>query len=243
MKVFAVGTGCTWFARNNTSFIIDDRILFDTPSGSYKDIIKNTDISKLDGIIISHFHADHFGDFPVFVTRFMRESEKMGRIENLKVYGPKSVLDKLIELNTILCAAEDERNRELLQKHIDFIDVDDGYEFELSGYKVTAVRVDHGSVKCFGYTLTDESGKIISFTSDTKECESLHKILNKSDIAFVDMASINPAKAHLDSKRFVELKKEYANCKMYPVHMSDECREFAQRNKLNVINDFDEIII
>ena len=41
MKVLAVGTGCTWFERNNTSFIIDDKILFDTPSGSYKDIIKS----------------------------------------------------------------------------------------------------------------------------------------------------------------------------------------------------------
>jgi hypothetical protein len=40
MKVFAVGTSCTWFKRNNTSFIIDDKILFDTPAGSYKDIIK-----------------------------------------------------------------------------------------------------------------------------------------------------------------------------------------------------------
>ena len=27
MKVFAVGTGCTWFKRNNTSFIIDEKIL------------------------------------------------------------------------------------------------------------------------------------------------------------------------------------------------------------------------
>ena len=68
MKVFAVGTSCTWFKRNNTSFILDDKILLDTPSGSYKDIIRKIDIFKLDGIVISHFHADHFGDFSIFAT-------------------------------------------------------------------------------------------------------------------------------------------------------------------------------
>ena len=116
MKVFVVGTACTWFKRNNTSFIIDEKIVFDTPSGSYKDIIKQIDIFKLDGIVISHFHADHFGDFPIFATRFMRESEKQGRTKKLKVYGPKSVLEKLIALNSVLGGADDECDAELLQK-------------------------------------------------------------------------------------------------------------------------------
>lgn len=243
MKVFAVGTGCTWFQRNNTSFIIDERILFDTPSGSYKDIIRKIDIFKLDGIIVSHFHADHFGDFPVFATRFMRESERQGRTKNLKVYGPRSVLDKLVALNQLLCGGLDECDRELLQKHIDFVDVVDGDEFELSGYKVKAINVDHGRVACLGYTFTDETGKTVGFSGDTKECEGLHKILESSDFAFVDMASLEPVKTHLDTKRFMELQKEYPNCKMFPVHTSDECKVFAEENNLCIINDADEIIV
>ena len=243
MKVFVVGTACTWFDRNNTSFIIDDKILFDTPSGSYKDIIKKIDIFRLDGIVISHFHADHFGDFPVFVTRFMRESERRGRTKKLKVFGPKSVLDKLIELNTVLCAADDEIDRELIQKNIDFIDVDDGDEFELSGYKVSVVKVDHGKVCCMGYLFADATCKTIGFSGDTRECDGLHRLLKKSDIAFVDMASVLPVKSHLDTMRFVELQNQYSNCEMIPIHMSDECLRFAKENGLKVINDFDEIII
>lgn len=243
MKVFAVGNGCTWYARNNTSFIIDDKILFDTPSGSYKDVIRKIDIFKLDGIIISHFHADHFGDFPVFATTFMRESKEMGRIHNLKVYGPRSVLDKLIELNTVLFAAEDEKNRELLQRYIDFIDVDGGDRFELSGYKVSVVRVDHGGLMCLGYMFCDENGKTVGFSSDTKECDALHEMLKTSSVAFVDMASSKPIKTHLDTKRFMELQELYPDCEMIPVHMSDKNLIFAKENGLRVINDFDEIII
>ena len=205
MKVFAVGTSCTWFKRNNTSFIIDDKILFDTPSGSYKDIIRKVDIFGLEGIIISHFHADHFGDFPVFATRFMRESKKHNRTQNLKVFGPKGIVEKLVDLNTLLEGAEDECDEQLLRQNVDFFEVGDGDSFELAGYKVNVVAVDHGKAPCLGYTFEDKNGKIVGFSGDTRECDGLHKILEKSHFAFVDMASPVPAKAHLDSKRFVEL--------------------------------------
>lgn len=243
MKVFAVGTSCTWFKRNNTSFIIDDKILFDTPSGSYKDIVKQIDIFKLDGIIISHFHADHFGDFPIFTTRIMRESEKRGRTKKLKVYGPKGVLEKLIALNTLLIGAEDECSEENLRKNIDFIEVDDGDEFELSGYKVKTLKVDHNRSVCMGFVFEKEGHKTVGFSGDTKECENLHKMLEISDVAFVDMAAPVPAKAHLDCFRFVELQNMYPNCQMWPIHTSDECYKFAEDNGLRVLNDFDEIII
>ena len=243
MKVLAVGTSCTWFERNNTSFIIDDKILFDTPSGSYKDIIKKINIFDIDGIVISHFHADHFGDFPVFATRFMRESEKQGRVRNLKVYGPKSVLEKLIAVNTVLGGAEDECSSEQLTKNIDFYDVSDGDVFELSGYKVKTYVVDHNKSVCLGYVFEKDGCKSVGFSGDTKECDGLHKILSESDVAFVDMAAPIPAKAHLHSDRFVELQEMYPNCEMWPIHTSDECQDFAKNNGLNVLNDFDEIII
>ena len=126
---------------------------------------------------------------------------------------------------------------------MDFFEVDDGDEFELSGYKVKVVAVDHGRTKCLGFMFEDENGKTVGFSSDTKECDGLHKILKNSDVAFVDMASIVPERAHLHGERFIELQKEYPNCKMYPVHTSDASQEFAEINGLNVLNDSDEIII
>lgn len=243
MKVLAVGSSCTWFERNNTSFVIDDKILFDTPSGSYKDIVKRINIFDLEAIIISHFHADHFGDFSVFATRFMRESERRGRKNKLKIFGPKGILDKLIALNKLLCGAEDECDPKRFQDKIEFIEVSDGDEFDIWGYKAKVFEVDHGKTYCLGFTFEKKNAKVVGFTGDTKECESLHKILQKCDVTFVDMASPVPAKSHLDCKRFVELQEIYKNCEMIPIHTSDECQKFALENGLKVLNDFDEIII
>ena len=113
----------------------------------------------------------------------------------------------------------------------------------MSGYKVKVYVVDHNKVTCLGYTFEDESGNTVGFSGDTRECVGLHKILNKADVAFVDMAAMYPVKAHLDCNNFVKLQEQYPDCKMYPVHMSDDCRLFAEENNLNVLNDFDEIII
>ena len=243
MKVFAVGTGCNWFTRNNTSFILDDKILFDTPNGSYKQIIKNVDLFSLEGIIITHFHSDHFADMHVIATRFMRESDRIGRKEKIKIYGPKGMLDELIEINRIFYSAPDELNKDNFLKHIDFVEVKAGDEFELCGYKVKVYEMNHFDIYALGYTFTDKNSVTVAFSGDTKDCESLQNMLAVSKVAFVDMAAPTPAKAHLDTEGFVKLQEQFSNCKMYPVHTSDMSLKFAKDNNLNIVNDGDTIII
>ena len=243
MKVYLVGTSCTWFKRNNTSFILDDKILFDMPDGSYKEVIRKMDIFDVKSVYISHFHSDHFTDLQIIATRFMRESERNGVEDKLNVYGPKGLLDHLVDFNKTVFAGCDECNKESLTKRINFIEVGDGDEFEDLGYKVKVYEMDHGKVYCQGYTFTDEKGVTYGFTADTKACDNLDKMLESSNFAFVDMAAVAPHHSHLDAPTFVELTKKYKNCKMYPVHTSDSAQEFAEKNGLNAVYDKQELII
>ncbi|MBQ7917613.1 MAG: hypothetical protein IJ310_02205 [Clostridia bacterium] len=241
MKVYLVGTSCTWFERNNTSFILDDKILFDVPDGAYKLIIRKMNIFDVKSIYISHFHSDHFTDMQVIATRFMRESEKNGVTEKLNIYGPKGTLDHLVEFNKVVFGGCDECSKESLTKRINFIEVEEGDEFEDLGYKVKVFKMDHGKVYCQGYTFTDKNGQTIGFTADTKDCDNLHKMLEVSDVAFVDMAATEPHHSHLDTEAFVQLTQKYKNCKMYPVHTSDSAQEFAEKNGLNAVYDGQEL--
>lgn len=248
MKVYAVGTSCNWFERNNTSFIIDDCILFDTPNGAYKNIIKymggaNQFVKKTKAIFISHFHSDHFLDLHVIATRFMRESEKLGRTEKLKIYGPKGMLGKLIEINTALLCSSDELDKNQLQKHIDFIEVGNGDEFVLENYKVKVFEMDHGTVYSQGYAFSDKNGKVVGFTADTNDCENLRKMLEISSVAFVDVAAMKPAKSHLDVEKYMELEKIHKNCKMFAIHTADDTYKFGKNNGLTVLNDGDIVNI
>ena len=105
MKVTAVGTGCTWVTRHNTSFILDDKMLLDVSSGNYKEIIKYIDIFNLSAVFISHLHSDHFGDFYIIASRYIREMRKKGRTEKLRVYGLKGLDEYVINLNKMIFCA------------------------------------------------------------------------------------------------------------------------------------------
>ena len=237
MKINVVGTSCSWYKRNNTSFILDDKMLLDVSSGNYKPIIRNIDIFDLNAIFISHLHADHVGDLHIITTRFIRESKKRGRTTKLRVYGQKGLPEQIVELKKIIYGAPDELDLELLKDSIDFIEVKDGMEFEESGYKVKVYKMSHGNMLCFGYSFTDKEGKTISFSADTCRCESLETMLSTSGYAFVDMAGITENPHHLHYEGFAELEKQYPTCKMFPVHTSDPSQEYAEKNNMNFLHD------
>lgn len=236
MKVNVIGTACTWFERNNTSFILDDKILFDVPEGAYKDIIKLIDIFSLKFIFISHIHTDHAVDLHIIATRFLRE--RYSRLEKLRVYAPKEMAETIVKFNTLFNGSEEEKDLTLLKNTIDFIDLYDGLEFVEGNYEFRVKKMDHGKCECFGLMVKDKiSGKVYAFSADTKDCEALREMLLVSDFAFVDMAATGSSKSHLTDTEFVELSKKYPNCKMFPVHTCDKCQEFAIKNNLNFLED------
>lgn len=238
MKIDVIGTSCTWFERKNTSFVIDKNIIFDVPNGAYKDIISVIGLENLetiDAIIISHFHSDHFADLRVFTTRFMRELKNLKAKK--KVYAPKGCLDALINLNKAMFSSDDELSKSKHLEKIEFIDIYDGFEFEVGNYKVIAHRVDHGKLETYGFVFTDKKGTRVGFSADTCVCDGLKKILSSSDFAFVEMAAVEKSTKHICIEEFEELIKEYPNCKLFPVHTSDHCQEYAEKNAMNFLKD------
>ncbi len=243
MKLKIIGTSCTWFERLNTSYVIDKDIIFDVPGGNYKEIIKYTDISKLKSVIISHFHNDHFADFRVIATLTMRHYEKYGRTEKLRVYSPKGILEHLVSIAKLTYSGLDECNEESLTEHIDFITLEDVFEFEEGNYKIKAYKMEHGAPETYGFTFTDKEGKVVAFSADTKMCDNLHKLLENADHAFVEMSSTVSHRSHLSIAEFEELEKKYKNAKFYPVHTSDRCQQYAIDNGMNYVNDGDELLL
>ena len=239
MKVTLVGTGCTWYARNNTSFIIDNNMLFDISSGNYKHVIKSLDIFDLDAIFISHLHTDHVGDLIIITTRLIRESKKRGITKKLRVYGPKGLAQFLVDYATLCGGADEEKNISLLKSTIDFYEVYDGFEFNEGKYKVKTYKMNHGKMDCYGYSFADESGKIISFSADTCRCENLEKMLKISDVAFVDMAAVSQNIYHIHVDGIRALQDEFINCQIIPVHFSDQAMEIAKNYNMKLYNDGD----
>ena len=237
MKVTVLGTSCTWFKRNNTSYIIDNDILFDAPQGSYKSIIKEIDIFKLKAIVISHMHTDHVLDLHIITTRVMRENR--GRTEPLRIYAPKGLFDKILKLHELFFAADDECDRNSYAGKVEFIDLEDGMTFSESEYNITAYKVEHGKPESYGFTFEDKKGMVVGFSGDTILCDNLYKIIEKSKYAFVEAAAAKVSKTHITLAEYLELREKYPNTEFYPVHTCDECQQYLEDNNLNAVHDGD----
>lgn len=237
MKVNVMGTSCTWFARNNTSFVIDDDIILDVPEGTYKDLIKVVDLEKLRCVFISHLHSDHFLDLHIIATQVMRFPG--ARTEKLRVYGPKGLLDTLIGLNKLLYGAPDEISKESLMKNIEYIDLENGMEITEGEYNITAYKMEHGAPETYGFIFKDKTGMVVGFPTDTAVCDNLHTILSQSKYAFLELSANSKHPTHICVDEYVSLVEQYKNTKIFTVHTNNKTQKFVEENGYNALHDFD----
>ena len=79
MKVTCLGTGTMGsITRGSQSILVDDDILVDVGSGVVKKIeAMQIYTKKLNYLLITHAHADHFVDIPnLFIGRSVRKENK-----------------------------------------------------------------------------------------------------------------------------------------------------------------------
>ena len=238
MKVNVMGTSCTWFTRNNTSFVIDDEMFLDVPEGSYKNLIQVADLEKLKCVFISHMHSDHFLDLHIIITQVMRFPG--ARAKKLRIYGPKGLLDKIIALNTLLYGAPDEVSKESLCKNIEYIDLEDGMKISEGEYTITAYKMEHGAPETYGFTFEDKKGTVVGFPTDTAMCENLHKILKASKYAFLELSANSKHNTHICVDEYIELVKMYDKTKIFTVHTNDKTQKLVEENsEFNALHDFE----
>ena len=100
MRITLLGTGGPLVKRNRacSSILIDDRILLDVGSGSFQNLRRqNVDLSRIERVFLSHFHADHLSD----LIPLLWAIELEGSRETIEIVGPKgvkSLVEKLLRL-------------------------------------------------------------------------------------------------------------------------------------------------
>ncbi len=211
MKIDVVGYMCTWTKELSSSYIINDEILFDTPEGSFKSLLNDYNLKKIKLIVISHFHSDHFIDLHLVLTNIFHETKN-----NITIIAPKGCRERIIEVLRIIDASH---IIEPLKERVTFIDCENNKIVNIFDYKIKIFKMHHHNYDAYGFIFQKDDKKI-GFSGDTAMCNNLLKILNKSQVAFIDCAGIKETNNHLCVNEIVSLIKEYPNCKIYPIHLS-----------------------
>lgn len=120
----------------NTGFLLEHgevRLWIDAGTGTFAELQRHMDFTKVDAILISHAHADHSADlYPVHVA--VRYGIGGGlRIPLYAPPGAREVLGSFLDPDGV----------EKLSEALDFHVIDEGETAEVAGVRFTFLRTDH----------------------------------------------------------------------------------------------------
>ena len=147
LSIVFLGTGGSVpTARRATACILvrrgGERLLFDCGEGAQRQMHRSTGLVQLDGIYLTHFHADHYLGIPGLLKTY----DLQDRERPLRIYGPRGLVDLFKTIQRIVGRT---------RYPVELIELDDDEAVAHDGYEVRAFPVRH-RVRALGYALVEQ---------------------------------------------------------------------------------------
>lgn len=225
MKVVQLGNSSILCDGFSPSYLIDNRIIVDVPNGIVKHMRRNDVlINKLNLILITHFHGDHFFDLPfLFLELGMKEKKDYETTILIPKNGQK-LITKLFEI-----AFPEDYRRVLYNCNLKFVEISDGFKYFYNEYLIRVYSMKHGDIDAYGYTVEYHS-KTVGFSGDTGECPGVIKLINNSDLCFIDTSFEKSSKNHLGFDFYINNQIKFPKKTIIPTHMSERVKEIYELN-------------
>lgn len=240
MKLKIVGTGSLPVADRSSCSLIDDKILIDCGNGILKTLLEqNVDIAKIDTLLITHLHGDHYLDIPFLIM----QRNFISAENELTIYGPVGTENTVAQLVSLAYPDIKDWTIKRDKAKVKFIEFKELQNEEVSSnYFANSYEVIHGDFKpVYGYTIK-HNDKTIGFSGDSAYCDNIDKIIIHSDLAVLDMTFVESNSKHMGLDDIKLLTEKYGK-KIVTTHMSKGAKEEARKNNIEnliVPNDGDE---
>lgn len=221
MRINVIGTGTMGSEKRGCQSLLVDNVLFDIGGGIAKKLgqlkLNSGDIKYL---VITHSHADHFVDLPIFlIGRGIR-----GENNNLLyIICGKGIREKTIELFYLTFGDGIPGKYDHFEEkyNVKFVELENEEFFEDENIKITGYDLLHGTCKpILGFVLEKE-GHTIGYATDTELCDNVKKICKNSEIAFLDATNPIATSMHMGVQDVINLSKEYPELEIYAIHRAD----------------------
>jgi ribonuclease BN (tRNA processing enzyme) len=175
-------------------------------------------LNELDIILITHFHADHFGGVPFFVLDAQFFSK---RTRPLTVAGPRGLTgwyERVMEA-TFPGSSKTKQRFEL-----SLVELPAGEPARLGHVRVTPFLVNHGNQGGPSYAYRVEAeGRVIAYTGDTEWTEALVEAGRNADLLIAEAYFYEKkVKHHLDLATLTRHLPSIQPKRLVITHMSDD---------------------
>ena len=176
----------------------------------------NSSTNKLDGILFTHFHADHTAGLDDVRPYSLRYG-------HLDVYADASVIENLKERFGYIFATEGRYAGAPNLKVTEF----SNEPFNLSGKKIIPIEVLHGWMKIYGFRIDN-----FAYITDAKRVEeSEMEKLRDLDVLVVNALRIDPHRTHFNLEEALDFIEKLKPKKTYLTHISQHLGLHAEVSK------------
>lgn len=166
------------------------RILMDMGSGSLANLQRAIDPSRIDLILISHLHADHFLDLAGLEVYLAYHP--LVSCPTLPVYAPAGLEERL----SAATGNSDPIPPGASRAAFSFETLTDGAVIHAGAATITATAVRH-PVPAFGFRI-EVDGKVLAYSGDTDTCPGLVEMSRGADLMLAEAGYIEGRDDHFD---------------------------------------------
>jgi len=179
---------------------------------------RNTDLSAIGTILVTHFHVDHFAGLPFFMLEAQFFSK---RTAALTVAGPAGIEERYHSLSEMLFPGS---SATVPQFPLRFVELGPGHSQDLDRLSVEAFEANHGGVggPFLGYRI-EVGGRTIAYTGDTEWTDRLIELGRGADLLIAEAYFFDKkVPLHLDYTTLAENLDRMQPRKVVLTHMSED---------------------
>jgi ribonuclease BN (tRNA processing enzyme) len=243
MKLHILGCGDAFGSggRNQSGYLIEaaDRLFLLDCGPTTLLAMKRAgfDPRRLDAILLSHLHGDHFGGIPFFFIEYLYQKP---RAYPLTIAGPPGTQERVRQLYTILYGSGGNLAAEL--PPVDFVVLGPEQRQNVAGADVFAFRVPHQTHDVsLGIKVAYQSKRIL-FSGDSAWTDVFIEHADGVDLFLCECSFFNEQPGMHVNYRAVEANLGRLRCKkLVLTHLGEEM--LARRNELSATVAFDGMVI
>lgn len=225
MKLIVLGSGTSvphprrastahWLETGHGSLLLD--ISADAP---HRMAAEGLDWTNLDAIWISHFHLDHSGGLAPFLFGTRSAPQTQQRRKPLNIYAG-------VGFECILKAFDAANNYRLFKQPfpLNVIELQPGDEFEILPQLTAKTFSTPHTPESLAVRLTDSSGRVLVYTSDTGYSEELADFAKGADLLMMECSFFKdkPVKTHLELAEALQLARKSGPQRLLLTHLYAE---------------------
>jgi ribonuclease BN (tRNA processing enzyme) len=191
------------------------RLLLDCGPGVLPRLRKLEPWPRLDAIVITHFHLDHWGDLvPWAFGGLFGAGRDQEPPELWLPHGGREVihgLDPVLYANAIL---------ELFDTH----EYGEGEPFSAAGFELVAYRMLHYALESYGLRVSN-GDRTLAYSADSAPCDGLIDLARDADLFLCEATLAQPEpgiRGHLTAGEAIDAFKSAGAHRLVVIHRPDE---------------------